>query len=215
MLGQTQANGPSDFAFVRAIGDQYQLTPLSAWGKPYTPPNDVAVDPDVILNVTPPDQVAKMDAQTFFNRLAMAMKDNPPYAEDKDALEKLKSIGVEPGKPFDISKLDPRTRRGLEKAVADILGKIAEKIPETQERRRLDSLPDARPLRHRLRNARGRCFHGSRREHARGHGLSNGVSGRRRQSLGQRTQIRDAFRQGTAAAYERHLVSVAVQGQLL
>ena len=130
MLGQTQANGPSDFAFVRAIGDQYQLTPLSAWGKPYTPPNDVAVDPEVILNVTPPDQVAKMDAQTFFNRLAMAMKDNPPYAEDKDALEKLKSIGVEPGKPFDIGKLDPRTRAGLEKAVADILGKIAEKIPE-------------------------------------------------------------------------------------
>ena len=49
MLGQTQANGPSDFAFVRAIGDQYQLTPLSAWGKPYTPPNDVAVDPEVNL----------------------------------------------------------------------------------------------------------------------------------------------------------------------
>ena len=180
MLGQTQANGPSDFAFVRAIGDQYQLTPLSAWGKPYTPPNDVAVDPEVILNVTPPDQVAKMDAQTFFNRLAMAMKDNPPYAEDKDALEKLKSLGVEPGKPFDIGKLDPRTRAGLEKAVGDILGKIAEKIPELKNEQALDPFPDAWPLRLGLRNARGRRLHGPRREHARGHDLSNGLSGRER-----------------------------------
>ena len=37
LLGQTQANGPSDFAAVNAIQAQYKLTPLSAWGKPYTP----------------------------------------------------------------------------------------------------------------------------------------------------------------------------------
>ena len=30
-------------------------------------------------------QVARMDAGTFFNRLASAMKDNPPYAEDGPA----------------------------------------------------------------------------------------------------------------------------------
>ena len=35
-LGQTQANGPDDFAAVNAIQAGYKLTPLSAWGKPYT-----------------------------------------------------------------------------------------------------------------------------------------------------------------------------------
>jgi hypothetical protein len=37
VLGQTQANGPDDFAAVNAIQADYKLTPLSAWGKPYTP----------------------------------------------------------------------------------------------------------------------------------------------------------------------------------
>lgn len=37
-LGQTQANGPDDFAAVNAIQAGYTLTPLNAWGRPYTPP---------------------------------------------------------------------------------------------------------------------------------------------------------------------------------
>jgi hypothetical protein len=87
----------------------------------------VPVDSKVDVKTTPPDQVARMDAGTFFNRLAMAMKDNPPYPEDADyklvplmaALEKLKKLGIEPGKDFDISKIDPAVARGLEKADKD------------------------------------------------------------------------------------------------
>ena len=128
LLGQTQANGPDDFAAVNAIQAEYKLTPLSVWGKPYTPPASVPVDSRVDLKVTPPDQVARMDAGTFFNRLAMAMKDNPPYAEDGPALEKLKTLGIEPGKPFDISKVDPKTAEGLNKAVKEVQIKMAEEI---------------------------------------------------------------------------------------
>jgi formylglycine-generating enzyme len=51
-----------------------------------------------------------MDAGTFFNRLAMLMKDNPPAAEDAEALRKLKDTGVEPGKPFD-AHIDRRCER--------------------------------------------------------------------------------------------------------
>ena len=65
------------------------------------------VDSKVDVKTTPPEQVARMDAGTFFNRLAMAMQDNPPYPEDADyklvplmaALEKLKKLGIEPGIP--------------------------------------------------------------------------------------------------------------------
>lgn len=131
-LGQTQANGPDDFAAVNVIQAGYKLTPLSAWGKPYTPPTNVPVDPKVDVKVTPPNQVAQMDAGTFFNRLAMAMKDNPPYAEDGPALEKLKKLGVEPGKPFDISKVDPAIAAGLNKAVKEVQIKMNEGVTKVK-----------------------------------------------------------------------------------
>jgi hypothetical protein len=126
VLGQTQANGPSDFAAVNALQEQYKLTPLSAWGKPYTPPTNTPVDPNINLKVTPPNQVAAMDAGTFFMRLAVAMKDNPPYAADTRALWMLKKLGVEPGKDFDIGKIDPAIARGLQRAVKEAPIKLDE-----------------------------------------------------------------------------------------
>ncbi len=65
---------------------------------------------------------------TFFNRLALAMKENPPYADDKPAIEKLKKLGIEPGKPFDIAKVDPKIAAGLAKAVKEVQIKMAEEI---------------------------------------------------------------------------------------
>ena len=38
IIGRTQTNGPKDYAAVHAIQDGYKLVPLSAFGKPYTPP---------------------------------------------------------------------------------------------------------------------------------------------------------------------------------
>jgi hypothetical protein len=49
------ANGPDDSTAVQAIQTDYKLTPLSAWGKPYTPPPDVPVDSKVDVKTTPPD----------------------------------------------------------------------------------------------------------------------------------------------------------------
>ncbi|MGH6689556.1 MAG: DUF1254 domain-containing protein [Gammaproteobacteria bacterium] len=132
VLGQTQANGPDDFAAVNAIQAEYRLTPLSAWGKPYTPPANVPVDDRVDVASTPPDQVARMDAGTFFNRLAMAMKDNLPYAADGPALEKLKKLGIEPGKPFDIAEVDPKIAEGLNKAVKEVQIKMAEDVTKVK-----------------------------------------------------------------------------------
>jgi hypothetical protein len=120
LLGQTQANGPADFAAVRAIQANYKLTPLSAWGKPYTPPTQVPVASDVDLTTTPVDQVAAMDAGTFFNRLAVAMKDNPPAPEDWRRVEMLKLLGIEPGAPFDIAKADPAVAEALQRAIDSV-----------------------------------------------------------------------------------------------
>lgn len=116
ITGRTQTNGPKDYAAVHALQKQYKLTPLSAFGKPYTPPAGVvntAVD-----TTAPADQVAKMDATTFFKTLSRLMAANPPPAADAPALALLARIGVVPGQDFDTGKLDPAVAKGLEKSVA-------------------------------------------------------------------------------------------------
>ncbi|HEX8800706.1 MAG TPA: DUF1254 domain-containing protein [Terriglobales bacterium] len=116
VLVQIYAASPSEFSEVNALSDKLNLTPLSAWGKPYTPPDNVPIDPTVDTTATPYDQVQMMDAGHFFQRLAILLKDNPPYPADAAMLDKLKKIGVEPGKDFDIHKLDPAIQRGLNRA---------------------------------------------------------------------------------------------------
>ena len=125
VLIQTMANGPKDFPEVIAIENQYKLTPLSAWGRPYTPPANVPVDTSVDTKTTPFDQVNRMDAGVFLKRLATLMKDNPPYPADGRRLWMMKKIGIEPGGDFDISKVDPAIARGLNQAVKEVQVKIA------------------------------------------------------------------------------------------
>jgi hypothetical protein len=123
ITGRTQTNGPSDYAAVHALQKQYKLIPLSAFGKPYTPPPGV-VNPAVDTKTAPVDQVSKMDAATFFKTLSRLMAANPPPAADAPALVLLAKIGVVPGQDFDPGKLDPAVAKGLEKSVQITLEKL-------------------------------------------------------------------------------------------
>jgi hypothetical protein len=115
--GQMQADGPKDYDEVNTLQKQYKLTPLSAWGRPYAPPGEAPIAPGVDTKTPPLEQIQKMDAGAYFGRLARLMKDNPPAAADGDMVEKLKKIGIEPGKDFDISRIDPDTAKGLQRAM--------------------------------------------------------------------------------------------------
>jgi hypothetical protein len=124
ILGRTYCTGtPEDYKAVHAIQDKYALVPLSAYGKPYTPPTG-KVDPSIDMKTPVRDQVNKMDAGAYFKLLASLMKDNPPAKEDALIVEKMAKIGLVPGKDFDISKLDPAVQKGLEKATKPGLEKI-------------------------------------------------------------------------------------------
>ena len=125
VLFEMAANGPQDFPKIHALQDQLKITPLSAWGKPYTPPSNVPVDPTVDRTATPYDQVRLMTGEMFFKKLAILLKDNPPYPADTTMIERLKRIGVEPGKEFDPSKLDPAIRKGINEAPAEVWKKFA------------------------------------------------------------------------------------------
>jgi len=128
--GQMQANGPQDYEVVNALQKQYKLTPLSAWGRPYTPPAEVPVAPGVDIRTPPAEQVHRMDAGAFFGRLSRLMKDNPAAPADAPMVEKLRSLGIEPGNDFDISKIDPDTAAGLQRAMGafEILQKGVTKL---------------------------------------------------------------------------------------
>ena len=83
------------------------------WQAMYTPPEG-KVDPTIDMKTPVRDQVNKMDAGAYFKLLAALMKDNPPAEADAPMVEKMAKIGIEPGKDFDISKLDPAVAKGLQ-----------------------------------------------------------------------------------------------------
>jgi uncharacterized protein (TIGR03000 family) len=114
---------PEDYKAVHALQDQYKLVPLSAYGKPYTPPKGT-VDQKIDMKTPVREQVNRLEAGAFFKLLAALMKDNPPAAADAPMVAKLAKLGIEPGKDFDIRTLDPAAAAGLQKAPRAGLEKI-------------------------------------------------------------------------------------------
>jgi hypothetical protein len=116
ILGRIYCTGtPEDYAAVHAVQDQVSLVPLSAYGKPYTPPA-ATVDPKIDMKKAVRDQVNALDGVAFFTLLAQLLKTNPPAAADAPMLPKLAAIGVVPGQDFDASKLDPAVVEGIRAA---------------------------------------------------------------------------------------------------
>lgn len=105
LLGRIYCTGtPEDYAEVHKLQDQCALVPLSAYGKPYTPPSGT-VDPSLDMKTAVREQVNKMDAAAYFTLLCKLMKDNPPSAADAPQLAKFARIGIVPGQDFDARKL--------------------------------------------------------------------------------------------------------------
>jgi hypothetical protein len=106
ILGRIYCTGtPEDYAAVHALQDQFNLVPLSSYGKPFTPPAG-AVDPSIDMKTAVREQVNRMDAVSYFTLLAQLMKANPPAAADAPELAKFAKIGLIAGKDFDANKLD-------------------------------------------------------------------------------------------------------------
>jgi hypothetical protein len=100
IIGRTYCTGtPEDSKAVHALQDQYKLVPLSAYGKPYTPPTGT-VDPSVDTKTAVREQVNRLSATEYFKLLAALMKENPPATADAPMVAKLKRLGIEPGKDF-------------------------------------------------------------------------------------------------------------------
>ena len=104
-LGRIYCTGtPEDYAAVHALQDQVGLVPLSAYGRPYTPPPG-RVDPSIDMRTVVREQVNAMGAVQYFTLLAELMKRNPPAPADAPHIARFARIGLVPGQDFDASKL--------------------------------------------------------------------------------------------------------------
>ena len=124
VLGRIYCTGTTeDYAAVHAIQDACTAIPLSSYGKPYTP-QPGQVDPAIDMETSVREQVNNMDAGTFFNRLAVLMKDNPPAKADARIIKRMARIGIVPGQPFDINRLSPAAIEVLQNVPRNAVAKI-------------------------------------------------------------------------------------------
>jgi DNA sulfur modification protein DndE len=127
IIGRTQVNSKEDGEkVVVPIQKQYKLTPLSAWGKPYTAPAPVA--DSSVPKGAPNDIVKAMPVDEFFNYMNKLMVDNPPAADDKPALDKFAVIGIKPGGKFSLDSFSDNVKTALKSMPEDLLAQLSTHI---------------------------------------------------------------------------------------
>ena len=127
ILGRTYADGTeADYQAVNALQAQYKITPLSFWGKAFTPvAPPVDTNRGISMTDKPQAVILAMGTEGYFNWLSKRMcADSPAYAADAPALARFARIGFEPCKPFVLSKLDPAVQAALKDLPKTALEKI-------------------------------------------------------------------------------------------
>ncbi|HWS09388.1 MAG TPA: DUF1254 domain-containing protein [Xanthobacteraceae bacterium] len=115
IIGRTKTDGPPDYDAVHKIQAGYKIAPLSEWGKP-PKPVEVKIDPSIDMKTPPKIQVDTMKGGDYFTYAAELLKLQPPHLTDEPIIAQMRRIGIEPGKSFDMSKVDPVVRKAIEAA---------------------------------------------------------------------------------------------------
>jgi hypothetical protein len=115
VIGRTKTDGPPDYDAVHKIQAGFKVTLLSDWGKTPKPP-EVKVDPSVDMKTPPKIQVDTMSVAKYFAYAAELLKLHPPHLTDEPIIARLKRIGFEVGKSFDLDKALPAVKAGLQAA---------------------------------------------------------------------------------------------------
>jgi hypothetical protein len=117
VIGRTRTDGPQDYDAVHKVQDGYKMTLLSQWGKlPQT--ITARIDPSVDMKTPPVEQVEKMTPDAYFAYAAELLKVNGPHLTDQPTLARMKRLGIEAGKSFDPSRVDPVIHKALQAAPA-------------------------------------------------------------------------------------------------
>jgi hypothetical protein len=128
LIGRTKTDGPPDYDAVRKIQAGYKVTLLSEFGKP-PKPVEFKLDSSVDMKTPPKVQVDTMAGGKYFAYAAELLKLHPPHVTDEPIIARMKKIGIEVGKSFDIGKLDPAVQKAIEGAPQDGQKLMAWKLP--------------------------------------------------------------------------------------
>ncbi|HVN70171.1 MAG TPA: DUF1254 domain-containing protein [Candidatus Binatia bacterium] len=106
ILGRIYCTGtPEDYAAVHALQAQLSLVPLSAYGRPYTPPAGT-VDPSFNQSGSVRDQVEALTPEQYFSLLGDLLKTNPPeMPQDAAIVAEMKQLGLTPGESWNVGAL--------------------------------------------------------------------------------------------------------------
>ncbi len=115
IIGRTKTDGPPDYEAVRTIQAALKITMLSEWGKALTPPAP-KIDPNVDMKTPPKVLVDTMSAGQYFPYAAELLEANPPSITDQPILARMRRLGLEAGKRFDIGTASPAVKAALEAA---------------------------------------------------------------------------------------------------
>jgi hypothetical protein len=129
IIGRTQTNGVDDYLSVHAFQDGITSTPYSQYGLKYLPeeaPFNSALDMSA-----PVDQVAKMDATTFFTFFSRLVRAERPHDNDQPVHARMARIGIEIGQTFDASVLSPPLKAAIDAASAAAMDKIGDHLRRT------------------------------------------------------------------------------------
>ncbi|ARP92074.1 hypothetical protein CAL14_18760 [Bordetella genomosp. 9] len=149
VIGHVQASGPNDYAAVNQFQANLSATPYAApraaapTGRAMSPASLTPMTPQPYAPraVTPPpatqvapsaappvEQVAGMDAATFWGIFADAVRNNPPHANDYPMLDRLRRIGLGTTSPVAFSQLDPAVQQALVQAGPEAGRRIADYV---------------------------------------------------------------------------------------
>ncbi|KCV67150.1 MULTISPECIES: DUF1254 domain-containing protein [Bordetella] len=112
MIARVQTGGPDDYQNVNQFQAALTVTPLAQWGKPFRMTGSATVNPAWSASQSPAEQVAAMDAASYFNLFADLLRSNPPHANDYPMLDRLRRLGLG-DQPNAFARLDPAVQQAL------------------------------------------------------------------------------------------------------
>jgi hypothetical protein len=138
VLGHVETRGPSDYASVNQFQANLAVSPYVE-PRPFTPgarpapmgamPLATPTAPQAPASQVPPvEQVAAMDAATFWGIFADVVRNNPPHANDYPMLDRLRRIGLGTTAPMAFSQLDPAVQQALTQAGPEAGRRIADYV---------------------------------------------------------------------------------------
>ena len=117
---RTQLLGPDDMENVKKVQAGYTVQPLSQFLKQPAPPASPKVD-------FPPFSKEDLKSPTFPRYLNYLLQFCPPVEEEKSLRPKFATVGIGPGKPFDVATLSAEQKAaltaGIEEGFAAIVSK--------------------------------------------------------------------------------------------